>query len=479
MHHPIFRDLGKENWNLINWEKVELTILRMQHRITKAAEQKQHRKRQQLQNQLVNSLSARLLAVRKVAQDNPGKHTPGIDGGIWLTPERKLQAALALRSQSKASPKNLKQVYRSKGDDKPKPRIPCLFLLGLQRKALWNLALLPAVEAQSDPHSYGFRPYRDFVLCARHANAQIRRLLSKPNSPRWILNATIEKCFDTVYHDWLLENTPMDHCVLKSWLKLAYFEGVRLYPTEPGTTQDDIISPTLANFVLNGLEKHIGDNFKPGYERMSNGLYYRRATMLNIVRYADDFMVTGQSPDQLERVKASINVFLKPRGLKLSETKTHIINITTGFDFLGWTFRKYPNGAFLCTISKKSIRRHWQELNHFIKTTPNPARLIHKLNQKTRVWQNYHCCCNDIWKVWANTNQYIYQRLTRWATKRHSKKSKWWIYNKYWPKQGKRRKFIVTWKDKAYKLQPHDVCQNRTGSALNDKTNVFDLKNKA
>lgn len=78
--------------------------------------------------------------------------------------------------------------------------MPCMF--DRANQALWNLALLPVVEAQSDLRSYGFRPYRN----TWHAYAQIRRLLSRRNSPRWVLDADIEKCFDTIDHDWLLEN---------------------------------------------------------------------------------------------------------------------------------------------------------------------------------------------------------------------------------------------------------------------------------
>lgn len=162
-----------------------------------------------------------------------------------------------------------------------------------------------------------------------------------------------------------------------------------------------------------------------------------------MVRYADDFIVTGQSLRQLERVKASINGFLKLRGLKISEAKTSITNITTGFDFLGWAFRKYSNGTFLCIVSKKSIHSHWRQLNHLIKTTPNLGNVVISLNQKSRGWQNYHRCCNGIWKIWSSTSHFVYQRLTRWATKRHTKKSLGWVYSKYWPKHRKRRTFTV------------------------------------
>lgn len=213
IYHP-----SKENtWTGLRWSKVERTVKTLQHRITKATERGQNRKVRDLQRLLNHSLSARLKAVRTVAQESSGNITPGIDGEIWTTADRKHQAAFELRNRSKTKP--LKRVYIPKANGKLRPLgIACMS--DRARQALWNMALLPVTEATSDAHSYGFRPYRD----CWDANAQIRSLLDKPNSPTWVLDATIEKGFDSINHDWLLKNTPMETKVLRSWLKAGYLE---------------------------------------------------------------------------------------------------------------------------------------------------------------------------------------------------------------------------------------------------------------
>lgn len=466
----IYHPTKETQWTGINWSKVEKTIDKLQHRITKATENGEHRKVRDLQRLLNRSISARMKAVRIVAQENSGKLTPGIDGEIWTTPNRKHRAALELRNRSKTQP--LKRIYIPKSDGTKRPLgIPCI--LDRARQALWNMSLLPAIEAVSDPHSYGFRPLRD----CWDANAQIRYILDKQTSPKWVLDADIEKCFDEINHDWLTENTPMETKVLKSWLKAGFVEGSELFPTEKGTPQGGVISPTLANLTLNGLENYLKQKFKHGYATLDNGKKIRRSTCINMIRYADDFIVTGRSKRQLERVKKAINEFLKPRGLKINENKTNIKHITNGFDFLGWNFRRYP--ALICTISNKSISKHRKEIKYLTKTIHSPLALIDKINSKAIGWMNYHRCCNRIWKVWSKMNSYIFGRLIKWGLRRHSNKTKKWVFTRYWKHKKGRWTFTYTSKDVTKDLVHYNFQQKRTASRISSYTNIFDLKNRA
>jgi RNA-directed DNA polymerase len=459
-----------EKWTGVDWKKVEKTISNLQHRITKAAECRDYRKIRNLQRLLNRSISSRLKSIRIVAQENSGKNTPGIDGEIWTTPDRKLQETYKLHNRSKTKP--LKRVYIQKANGKQRPLgIPCIS--DRAKQALWNTSLIPVVKATSDPNSYGFRPYRN----CWNANKQIRTLLDKTNSPEWILDTDIEKCFDKINHSWLLENTPIEKKILKSWLKAGYLENSNFYDTKEGTPQGGVISLTLMNHTLNGLEEFLEKTFKPGYDISLTGNKVRKSTCIKLVRYADDFIVTGRSKRQLERVKHAIGKFLKPRGLKINDDKTSIRHINEGFEFLGWTFRKY-NSKLLCKISQKSIQNHRKEIKYLIKTTHQPNILIGKLNSKITGWENYHCCCNDIWKVWGLMNHYVYKCLMKWCRRRHSNKTRKWIYENYWKNIKSRKSFVINYKNQEFKLRTYNSKQKLIRSRLSTKINVFDLSNK-
>ena len=466
----IYYPSKSNKWTGVDWSKTEKTISNLQHRITKATESGNYRKVRNLQRLLNNSMSSRLKAVRIVAQENSGKKTPGIDGELWTTPERKLQETHKLRNRSHTKP--LKRVYISKANEKQRSLdIPCMS--DRARQALWNNSLLPVVEATSDPHSYGFRPYRSCWI----ANKQIRTLLDKVHSPEWILDVDIEKCFDKINHNWLLENTPMETKVLKSWLKAGYLENSHLNYTDEGTPQGGIISPTLMNQTLNGLEEFLDKIFKPGYGISLTGKKVRKNTCIKLVRYADDFIVTGRSKRQLERVQLAIGEFLKLRGLKINDDKTSIRHISKGFEFLGWNFRKY-NNKLLCKISKKSIQNHRKEMKYLTKTIHQPDILIGKLNSKIMGWENYHPCCNDIWKVWGSMNHYLYKCLMKWCLRRHSNKTRKWIYLNYWKNKGSGKIFVVNYKEQEFILRTYNSKQQLIRSRLSNNINVFDLNNK-
>src|SRR5436305_7618843 len=275
----------REDWNAIDWRKIYPKVRRLQVRIAEAVREQRWGKVSFLQRTLVRSLPARLWAVRRVVS-NQGKRTPGVDKVIWRTPRQKMQASRSLRRRG-YRPLPLRRIYIPKRNGKRRPLgIPTMQDRAMQ--ALHLLALLPVAETQADPNSYGFRPRRSTA----DALGQCYCALAKEDSPQWILEGDIESCFDRISHRWLLDNVRMDRDILRKWLKAGYMEGTALYPTEEGTPQGGIISPVLANLTLDGLETVAlqTDSRRQGNLRPK----------INVVRYADDFIITGRSREQLE-----------------------------------------------------------------------------------------------------------------------------------------------------------------------------------
>lgn len=406
------RDLAK-NWDSINWIKAEGEVKRMQMRIAKATREGKHGKVKSLQWMLTHSFAAKALAVRNVTE-NRGQRTPGIDGEIWRNKKQKMTAIGSLGRKG-YRPAPLRRIYIPKKNGKKRPlSIPTMRDRSMQ--ALHALALKPVAETTADRNSYGFREGRG---CA-DAIAQCFTVLSKGWSPQWVLEADIESCFDKIDHKWLLNRTPMDREILKKWLRTGYMEKRRWYPSPAGTPQGGIISPLLANLALDGLEKVVADAVP------------KRHAKANMVRYADDFIITGASKELLEeQVKPAIQKFLAERGLTLSESKTKISHIDEGFDFLGQNIRKYK-GKLLITPAKANIRSFRQKVSAMIyaNTGATPGKLIEKLNPILRGWANYHR--HIVAKqCFASQDFEIARTLFTWVRKKHPNKSKTWVKKKY------------------------------------------------
>jgi RNA-directed DNA polymerase len=296
-------------------------------------------------------------------------------------------------------------------------------------QALHLLALDPVSETTADKHSYGFRKGR----AARDALAQCFLLLNKPDrAPKWILEADIKGCFDNISHDWMLRHIPMDRQVLRKWLESGFMEKGQWFPTRTGTPQGGIASPTLANMVLDGLETKLALLFR---QTLGKKRFHPK---VKLVRYADDFIVTGATQEVLERVKAEVESFLAERGLTLSPEKTKIVHVEEGFDFLGFNIRTY-HGTLLIKPSKDAQRRLRLKVRGIIRDRrgADQQNLIGQLNPVIKGWANYYrhvvSAC-----TFSKLDDYIWKRLWRWAKRRHPNKARRWIADRYFHSIGNR-----------------------------------------
>ena len=412
-------------WHQISWTHAHRTVRRLQARIVKATQAGRWGKVKALQHLLTHSHSGKALAVRRVTE-NQGKHTPGVDGVRWDTPEKKSQAVRALRQRG-YKPKPLRRTYIPKSNGSMRPlSIPTMADRAMQ--ALYLLALDPVAETRADLNSYGFRLERSTA----DAMAKCFLLLSSiPSKPRWVLEGDIKSCYDRIRHEWLLSKVPMDKQMLRKWLEAGYVEKGVLYPTQEGTPQGGIISPVLANLTLDGLEKTLKERFP----KRPRG----KSPLVHLVRYADDFLITGRSKELLEQeVRPVVEAFLKERGLELSPEKTKITPMENGLDFLGHHLRWYK-GKYLAMPSRKSKKNLLQKVRGIVKgnAQATAGRVITLLNPLLRGWAEYHRTQSSK-RAFNTLDHKVFWTLWRWARRRHPKHGAKWVRKKYFRQVGNR-----------------------------------------
>lgn len=432
-------------WEAIDWQKVLAYVKKLQVRIVKAQKEGHYSKVKSLQWLLTHSFYAKALAVKRVTS-NQGKRTSGVDHELWLTPQAKFNAISKLNRRG-YRPQPLRRHYIPKKNGKMRPLgIPTMTDRAMQ--TLYKFSLEPIAETYADPNSYGFRIGRS----THDAIEQCFTDLNKEKSPEWILEGDIKGCFDHISHEWLLENIPMDTQILEKWLKCGYVETRKLFPTDEGAPQGGTISPTLMNMTLDGLERLLQERL-PTRQKVNGRTHFNK---LNFVRYADDFIITGESPEFLrDKVLPIVKEFLTERGLQLSEEKTVITHIEDGFDFLGKNIRKY-NGKLLIKPSKTSVKSFLEKVRSIIKGNKSTKQetLIRKLNPVIRGWVNNQRYVVSS-KVFSRVDYEIYKCLWQWAKRRHKKKSHKWIAQKYWHHIGSRQwTFSVPYENQSTKGEP-------------------------
>jgi len=408
-------------WAAINWRRSQKNVRVMQSRLAKATQERNWRRVKTLQRWLTRSFSAKALAVKRVTE-NQGKRTAGVDRELWDSPQQKYAAIAQLKKQ-RYRPLPLRRVHIPKSNGK-------LRALGIPtmrdraQQALYLLALDPVLESMSDPNSYGFRKNRSTA----DAMSQIFIKMSQKVSAQWVLDADIEGFFDNISQTWMLDHIRMDQSILRKWLESGVVDRGQLVATTAGTPQGGVISPALANWTLNGLESglmaHLGAKW--GTSRIWR-------LKVGVIRYADDFIVTGASKELLEtEVRPWIEAFLAERGLRLSAAKTKIVHIDQGFDFLGWNFRKY-SGTLLIKPSKKNVQTFYEKLKTVISDNigAKQENLIRLLNPMLRGWAQYHSPVVAK-EAFSRMESLLFWRLMRWAKRRHPTKKVDWIGRKYW-----------------------------------------------
>jgi RNA-directed DNA polymerase len=185
----------------------------------------------------------------------------------------------------------------------------------------------------------------------------------------------------------------------------------------------------------------------------------------HLVRYADDFIITGTSEGFLKNeVKPLVERFLSERGLELSHEKTRITHSEDGFDFLGQTVRRFNDGKVLVKPSKKSVKAFLAGIREVIREQGGrgtAGELIRALNQKIKGWTMYHRhACSK--RTFGYVDNRIFGMLWRWCRRRHRRKPRKWIKERYFKHFGA-RDWVFTGTTRDGEGRAHPICLLQAG----------------
>jgi RNA-directed DNA polymerase len=441
--------------NRLPWNSLELQVVRMQKQISQACQHGDKQAVYSLQQRLMASEAARLLAVHRVTEENQGKNTAGVDGVKSLTAKERLTMASVIhpRNWKHQTPRPVRRVWIPKPGTAEQRPLAILPMIDRCKQALAKLALEPEWETKFEPHSYGFRPGRS----THDAIAAI--VVAIERHPTFVFEADIEKAFDSVNQAAVLDKLqtfPALRQAINAWLTAGVMDGDTYFESSTGIAQGGVLSPLLMNIALHGMEAMVNEGTASGQAREQPLL----------VRYADNFVILHADLKELRQAIKRVRHWLATMGLHLHADKTHIAHTLmpyqgqVGFDFLGFgihqeleeniPMRKSRQGdsALVKTIvtpERQASERHLAAIEQKLqqlRTAPQ-ARVIAELNPLIMGWATYYTGVVEA-STMSRYDDLVEQRLINWASKRHPGEARDRLLARYWRSNGNHRRVFAT-----------------------------------
>lgn len=432
------------NWSELDWKLINHNVKRLRERIYQASDVKNFRKLRNLQRLMLKSNSNILFSIKKVGT-NSGRSTPGIDGETLDTPEMKLQLFYEIRERGYMGfePKPSRRIY-IKEPNKLRPiSMPTIRDRVIQ--TMVKNALEPEWEAVFEKGSYGFRPQRTID----DAISRVWLSLNRKNCRKWIIDADISKCFDSISHKYLikvLDKFPGLEIISK-WLKTGIIiREIWFGSGDEGTPQGSSISPLLCNIALHGLESEVGVKYN------TQGVSQKGRSL---IRFADDMVLMCHTREDSLLALEDLKISLNKRGLEISNAKTKIVNILEGFDFLGYNFKLSPKlhaSYYKCINSSDpdNLRINFKLVAVYVAPSPKSIKKVKVklkdicIKYSSNMTTLFIKKMNDVIKGFAQSkwhwhssmtfsrlDHYLYLICMRWVKRRHPDKNVGWRVKNY------------------------------------------------
>lgn len=435
-------------WKEINWPQVDSRILRYQTRIFKASRDNNIPKVRCLQKRLLQSLDAKLVAVRQVTTLNKVNKTVGVENPVFVTDKQKEKLVERLKLNSKASP--TQRGYLTKPGKSNNRPLSIPTVKDIAKQALCKLALEPEWEARFEVNSYGFRPDRRCQDAVEAISQSLRNHSKNRKYHKYLLDAEITKCFNRMDHDYLLQKLgtlPEIEGQVRAWLKVGILKEfsdelkqMDLLENHKCTSQGGILFPLLLNIALHGMENHMKEWIctQPSFTKPNVDSKNVKRKSLALIRYADAFVIVHKNEGIIEAAKEEITKWLwdGPR-LKINEDKTSIRNINHSFDFLGFSFITITRDSISRAKiypSRKSQERLLLKVRNIIQNNRSASsyNLINLLHPIILGWANYFKY-SECLSTFSKLNHLIVQKLRAWVFRRDTRNGRKDIKQRYFP----------------------------------------------